>query len=65
MEPPGGWRPIGHCCSLCRLRGRTSRNFDLEWGVNRQRTFFARRAFASASDAVWRQGFRAEAGIST
>eukprot|EP00959_Pyramimonas_sp_CCMP1952_P424022 8881631-Pyramimonas_sp.AAC.1 len=63
MKASGGWRPIGLFCSLYRWWGRCRRCFALEWELNHQRSFYAGQAFASASDAVWRQSFMGEAGI--
>eukprot|EP00959_Pyramimonas_sp_CCMP1952_P386683 8104036-Pyramimonas_sp.AAC.1 len=59
MKPSGGWRPIDLFCSINRLWGRCRRSYALQWELQYQRSFYAGQSFASASDVVWRQSFRA------
>eukprot|EP00959_Pyramimonas_sp_CCMP1952_P030425 637695-Pyramimonas_sp.AAC.1 len=63
-KPTDGYRPIGVFCAWYRVRGRLRRPHALSWEQQRPRRCWAAGAFRGASDVVWRQSVRAEAGTS-
>ena len=58
----GGLRPIGIFVSLYRLWGKARRPICDKWEAGNDRIYFAAGKGRSASDAVWRQAVKAEAG---
>eukprot|EP00959_Pyramimonas_sp_CCMP1952_P410560 8603797-Pyramimonas_sp.AAC.1 len=63
-KPTGGYRPIGVFCAWCRVWGRLRRPRVLPWEQRRPRRYWVAGAFRGASDVVWGQSVRAEAGAS-
>ena len=58
----GGFRPIGLFPAVYRLWGRSRRRLAKEWELAHYRSYFVAGQHAGATDVVWRQSVRAEAG---